>query len=55
MIKIDIRINAIIICFGLFVALTMLAVIKRHERNQAQEDSLQLIGMKKSDLVEHHH
>jgi len=57
MIKADFHINTIIIGFGIFVALTMLAVIKRHQRNQTEEDSLHLIGMKKSEATaaEHHH
>jgi MFS family permease len=57
MIKADFHINTIIIGFGIFVALTMLVVIKRHQSNQTEEDSLHLIGMKKSDAAgaEHHH
>jgi len=57
MIKADFHINTIIIGFGAFVALTMLMVIKKHKSNQAEGDSLHLIGMKKGDATaaEHRH
>lgn len=45
MIKADFHINFIIVMFGLFVSLTMTAVIQRHRYNQAKGDSLHLIGM----------
>jgi LPLT family lysophospholipid transporter-like MFS transporter len=45
MIKSNFHINFIIVMFGLFVSLTMLAVIQRHRYNQAKGDSLHLIGM----------
>jgi LPLT family lysophospholipid transporter-like MFS transporter len=45
MIKSDLHINLIIVMFGLFVVLAMLAVILRHRYNQAKGDSLHLIGM----------
>jgi MFS family permease len=48
MIKADLHINVIIVMFGAFVALTMLAVILRHRYNQSRGDSLHLIGMKTS-------
>jgi len=45
MIKADLHINTIIVIFGAFVASTMFAVIRRHQYNQSQGDSLHLIGM----------
>ncbi|HMH18041.1 MAG TPA: lysophospholipid transporter LplT [Burkholderiales bacterium] len=48
MIKADLHINTIIVAFGAFVAVAMLVVILRHRYNQAQGDSLHLIGMKTS-------
>ncbi|MGC2520141.1 MAG: lysophospholipid transporter LplT [Burkholderiales bacterium] len=48
MIKADMHINTIIVIFGVSVAATMLAVIRRHQYNQSQGDSLHLIGMKTS-------
>jgi MFS transporter, LPLT family, lysophospholipid transporter len=45
MIKASFYINTIILAFGSFVVLTMLGVIARHRYNQAQGDSLHLIGM----------
>jgi LPLT family lysophospholipid transporter-like MFS transporter len=47
MIKADFHINTIIIMFGGFVSLTMLAVIKRHHYNQSKSNALHLIGMEK--------
>jgi MFS family permease len=47
MIKADYHINTIIICFGAFVSITMLAVIKRHHYNQSRSNALHLIGMEK--------
>ena len=47
MIKADISIAVITVCFGLFVAITMLGVMQRHKYNQAQSDSLHLIGLEK--------
>ncbi|MBM3346219.1 MAG: lysophospholipid transporter LplT [Betaproteobacteria bacterium] len=47
MIKADFHINTIIIIFGGFVSLTMLAVIKRYHHNQSQSNALHLIGMEK--------
>jgi len=48
MIKVDLHINIIIVIFGAFVAVSMLAVIQRHRYNQSRGDSLHLIGMKTS-------
>jgi hypothetical protein len=45
MIKADFHINTIIVAFGSFVAVAMLAVIQRHRYNQSRGDSLHLIGM----------
>jgi LPLT family lysophospholipid transporter-like MFS transporter len=47
MIKADFHINIIIVCFGMFVAITMLGVMQRHKYNQSRADSLHLIGMDK--------
>jgi MFS transporter, LPLT family, lysophospholipid transporter len=47
MIKADFHINTIIVIFGAFVVVTMLAVIQRHRYNQRRGDSLHLIGMEK--------
>jgi MFS family permease len=47
MIKADLHINVIIVMFGVFVALTMLAVMLRHRYNQKRHDSVHLIGMEK--------
>jgi len=47
MIKSDLHINVIIVIFGAFVVLTMLAVMLRHRYNQSRGDSLHLIGMEK--------
>ena len=47
MIRADFGINTIIVLFGGFVCFTMLMVIRLHQRNQSQEDSLHLIGMEK--------
>ena len=47
MIKADFHINTIIVAFGAFVVVTMLAVIQRHRYNQSRGDSLHLIGMAK--------
>src|SRR5262245_15502259 len=46
MIRASFQINVIIVGFGMFVVLTMLAVMVRHRYNQALGDSLHLIGMK---------
>jgi MFS family permease len=48
MIKADVHINTIIVAFGAFVVVSMLAVILRHRYNQSRMDSLHLIGMKTS-------
>jgi LPLT family lysophospholipid transporter-like MFS transporter len=45
MIKADVHINTIIVAFGMFVVLAMLAVMLRHRYNQSRGDSLHLIGM----------
>lgn len=43
LIRLDLPISGIITLFGLFVASTMLLVIKRHQANQRQFDSVSLI------------
>ena len=47
MIRADLSITWVILIFGLFVSGSMLLVIWRHRHNQAQHDSLHLIGMDK--------
>jgi MFS family permease len=45
----DLRIETIIVVFGLFVAAAMYAVIRRHRYNQRQFDSTVLIGQQRAD------
>ncbi len=47
LIALDVRIEAIIVAFGLFVAAAMVLVILRHRHNQRQFDSVSLIGQAK--------
>jgi len=47
MIRADMSIKVVILIFGLFVSVWMLLVLLRHRHNQAQGDSLHLIGMEK--------
>ena len=47
MIRADLSIKVVILIFGLFVSGSMLIVLLRHRQNQAQFDSLHLIGMEK--------
>lgn len=47
LIKLELHVNTIIIVFGSFVALTMLAVMRLHRTNQAKFDSVALIGESK--------
>jgi MFS transporter, LPLT family, lysophospholipid transporter len=44
MISLNLNLNLVIVLFGLFVASMMFIVIRRHEENQRQHDSLALIG-----------
>jgi len=44
MIYLDLNIQAVIVIFGVFVASTMFIVMKKHDANQRQFDSLALIG-----------
>ena len=44
LIRADLSVQATMVLFGIFVALSMLAVITKHRRNQSKEDSLHLIG-----------
>jgi acyl-CoA synthetase (AMP-forming)/AMP-acid ligase II len=44
LIALDLRIETIIVLFGLFVAGAMVLVILRHRHNQRQFDSVSLIG-----------
>jgi MFS family permease len=48
MIRSNLPVKVVILVFGLFVSGTMLLVLLRHRYNQAQQDSLHLIGMEKS-------
>jgi MFS transporter, LPLT family, lysophospholipid transporter len=48
MIRSNLHINVIIVVFGSFMSLTMLAVIQRYRRNQRDGDLLHLIGIKTS-------
>jgi len=47
LIALDLRIETIIILFGLFVSATMMLVLLRHRQNQRQFDSVSLIGQAK--------
>jgi len=47
LVRMSVPVNAVIVLFGLFVAATMALVLYRHRRNQAQFDSLHLIGSEK--------
>ena len=47
MIRQDLSIMVVILIFGLFVSGAMFLVLMRHRQNQAQGDSLHLIGMEK--------
>ncbi len=44
LIKLNVPINLVIVLFGLFVAATMLLVMRRHQANQREFDSVSLIG-----------
>ena len=44
LIRSDVHINTVIVLFGLFVAITMLLVIRLHRSNQRKFDSVALIG-----------
>ena len=44
MVSLDLHVKTVIVLFGLFVAGTMLLVMKRHAANQKEFDSLALIG-----------
>jgi hypothetical protein len=48
MVKLDLDINLIIILFGLFVSASVVLIMRRHNSNQREVDSVALIG-------EHHH
>ena len=47
MVATGMHVNAIVVIFGLFVSVTMMAVTQFHRRNQRKEDSLHLIGMER--------
>lgn len=44
LVSLNVPVQAVILLFGIFVILTMALVIKRHQTNQAEYDSLHLIG-----------
>jgi LPLT family lysophospholipid transporter-like MFS transporter len=44
LVSLNVPVQAVIILFGIFVILTMALVMKRHQTNQAEYDSLHLIG-----------
>jgi MFS family permease len=44
LIRLNLGVNAVIVLFGAFVALVMLLVMRTHARNQAEFDSVALIG-----------
>jgi hypothetical protein len=44
LVRADVHINAVIVAFGLFVAVSMLLVIRLHRANQRKFDSVALIG-----------
>jgi LPLT family lysophospholipid transporter-like MFS transporter len=48
LIRMSVSVNAAIVLFGLFVSGTMALVLIRHRKNQAESDSLHLIGTEKS-------
>ena len=43
----DFHVNTVIVIFGLFVALTMLMVIRRYQYNKRHHDLSKLIGVEK--------
>ena len=47
MIKLNVDVNYVILCFGLFVAAVMVVIIRKHAVNQREHDSLALIGEQK--------
>ena len=44
LVRLELGVNVVIVIFGAFVALTMLAVIRLHQANQRKFDSVALIG-----------
>ncbi|MGC1817270.1 MAG: lysophospholipid transporter LplT [Casimicrobiaceae bacterium] len=52
MVRMGISIDSAVMLFGTFVACTMLLVMWRHRVNQAQFDSLHLVGMDKPDATD---
>ncbi len=47
LLRLELSVNAVIVVFGVFVALTMVAVIRLHRANQRVFDSVSLIGQSK--------
>ncbi len=52
MVRMGISIDSAVMLFGTFVACSMLLVMWRHRVNQAQFDSLHLVGMDKPDATD---
>jgi LPLT family lysophospholipid transporter-like MFS transporter len=48
LVRLGVPVNVAVVLFGLFVAGTMTMVLMRHRANQAQYDSLHLIGIEKA-------
>ena len=44
MVKLNVNVNYVILCFGLFVSAVMLVIMRKHAANQRDHDSLDLIG-----------
>ena len=44
MVKLNVNVNYVILCFGLFVSAVMLIIMRKHAANQRDHDSLDLIG-----------
>ncbi len=47
MVKLNLDVNIVIVLFGLFVAGTMVLVMRKHAANQLEFDSVALIGERK--------
>ena len=47
MVKLDLNVYVVIVLFGLFVSSSMWLIMKKHAANQAQFDSMHLIGEEK--------
>lgn len=54
LIKADLSVPATMMIFGVFVSISMLLVILKHRRNQAEYDSTHLIGEGTRHVTEEH-